>query len=432
MNEDVKKAFEAIAAKKAGYTDLYNYYDGKQPLVYASERLKEVFAGVEVRFTENWCAVVVDSVKERLALTGLTVKGTSQAMLGRLWEDNQLNLEADLVHEAALITGEGFLIAWLDEEGQIQAYFNDPRLCHAFYLSDNPRVMRCAAKMWVNDAEHYQMTLYYPDRLEYYETENKAVNISTWQALRPMEIDSAPNPYGQIPVFHFRTSQRRIKSDLVDVVPIQNGINKLMSDMMVAAEFGAFRQRYVISNVDINKLRNAPNEIWALPAGDGIGQSTQAGEFTATELDNYLKAIEKLAGDIGQITRTPAHYFFRQGGDPSGEALIAMEAPLNKKVMDRMDYFSPVWKAAGAFMLRLGGETAEVRDITPVWAPVETVQPETKARIRLLETQAGLPLVTVLRREGWSEAALAQLEQDRTVEGAQLGNTLLGQFDKGQ
>jgi adenylate cyclase len=49
-----------------------------------------------------------------------------------------------------------------------------------------------------------------------------------------------------------------------------------------------------------------------------------------TTLANALTAIDKMASTIAIITRTPKHYFYSQGGDPSSEALIAMEAPLNQ------------------------------------------------------------------------------------------------------
>ncbi|NIS83046.1 MAG: phage portal protein, partial [Anaerolineales bacterium] len=128
------------------------------------------------------------------------------------------------------------------------------------------------------------------------------------------------------------------------ILDLQDAVNKLLADMMVAAEFGAFKQRWIISYSDPGNMRNAPNEIWALPAGDGAGQQTQVGEFGVTELDNFYDAIDRLATAIGIISRTPRHYFYQQGGDPSGEALIAMEAPLNKKITRHIERFTIVWQ----------------------------------------------------------------------------------------
>jgi hypothetical protein len=426
---DLKQAYDAIIAKNPDLTEAWNYYLGDQPLVYANERLREIFHGVQVKFIENWCSVVVDSLKERLQLIGFQGPEDAQDQLDTIWNDNALSIESDDLHEGALVTGEAFLIIWPDENGQPEIYYNDPRLCHIQYYDDRPREPRYAAKMW-NENDQARMTLYYPDHLEYYEASSKAADIGSVSAFEPAEEPSAPNPYGVVPVFHFKARRQGI-GEIYDVIPIQNGINKLLTDMMVAAEYGAFRQRWVISNSDVETLKNAPNEIWSIPSGDGMGQATSVGEFSPTDLDNYLKAIEHLAMDISTITRMPKHYFSSQGGDPSGEALIAMEAPLNKKAANRIERFSLTWKQAIQFALLILGKSVATTDIEPVWAPVETVQPKTQAEIRVLETQAGIPLQTSLRREGWSDAELEEMAADKQGTAAELGEKLLSAFDRG-
>ena len=65
MATDLDVAVAALTAKKRRYDALWRYYDGEQPLVYSSEA-QEIFSGLEARFTENWCAVVVDSVLDRM------------------------------------------------------------------------------------------------------------------------------------------------------------------------------------------------------------------------------------------------------------------------------------------------------------------------------------------------------------------------------
>ena len=293
-----------------------------------------------------------------------------------------------------------------------------------------------AAKMWVDDGGHYRMTLYYPDQLAYYITNAKAADVTSSGSFH-MNTDEgvegvAVNGYGRIPVFHFRLGNRGYKGDLKDIIPIQNGVNKLLTDMMVAAEYGAFQQRWIISNADLGKLKNAPNEIWNIPAGDGMGQQTSVGAFPATPLDNFLNAIEHLAHDISRISRTPKLYFYSSGGTPSGVALIAMELPLNKKAQDRIERFDPVWRQAMAFALLISGRQVNPKEIIPVWDTVATVQPRTQAEIRLYGVQAGMPLITILRREGWSDEEIDQMIRDKETMQKILGDSLLGQFEKGQ
>jgi hypothetical protein len=126
---DLERAFEALSRKQKIYTRLWDYYDGAHPLTYSSERLKEVFEGKVVSFSQNWCAVVIDAPLDRINLKQLVVANdeTATTKLSTLFEDTELALDSDDVHKAAFVTGEAFVIAWKQEDGTVEAYYNDPR-----------------------------------------------------------------------------------------------------------------------------------------------------------------------------------------------------------------------------------------------------------------------------------------------------------------
>lgn len=414
-NPDVKRAFKALDSKKAGYTAYFDYYDGDQPVLYTANRLQQIFKGIDAVFTENWCAVVVDATKARINLSSITVPPSVADLWQDIWDGSELQLESDDAHESCLVTGESFIVAWPDDDGVPQAYYNDPRLCHVFYSQANPRVKEFAAKWYAEPSGAVKLTLYYPDKLEYY-IANRAP--STYSSFEPdPEEPEALNPYGEIPVFHLRLAKRTVKSDLKSVIPIQNGINKLLADMMVAAEYGAFKQRYVISNSDTaGKLKNAPNEIWHVPAGDGMGQQSQIGQLEPTDLSNYLGAIDNLSLAVSSITQTPKHFFFNQGGNVSGEALIAMEAPLNRKALDRIERFTPVWRDLTRFLLKIAGHTVGEFEIDPIFDQPATVQPLTSAQILQTYRSAGLPLITSARWAGRTAQEIEDLKADLIAE----------------
>lgn len=414
MTTDLERAFKALQAKQENYNQLFAYYDGEQPLTYTATRLKDIFKDLDAYFAENWCSVVIDSTRDRINLRKVEIRNAAASKAWKeIWERTELGLESDDTHEAALVAGEAYVIVWKDAEGNVDVYANDPRLCHIFYDAQFPRKKKYAAKWFVDDKEKLELTLYYADRLEYYISSGKAESVTSAASFSPMKKAKADNPFGQIPVFHFRLAQRKAKSDLKSVIAPQNGINKLLTDMMVTAEFAAFNQRYVISNSEVKgKLKNAPNEVWDLPAGDGIGQQTTVGQFQATDLKNYLDAIDNLATAISSITRTPKHYFFSIGSNLSGEALIAMEAPLNKKAQDRIDRFTPIWKQVVLFMLKVAGFEVKPEEVEIVFDQPETVQPSTEAQTRMANVTAGMPLKTILREEGKSDEFIKQFEKD--------------------
>jgi len=440
MPTDLERAYKNLAGKGPKYDLLWRYFDGDHPLIYSTERLREVFKDIRVRFVENWCAVVIDATMDRINLSGFRVANSDELtdVLNAAFMATELDLDSDDAHLAALVCGEAFIIIWQSEAGELEAFYNDPRQCHIEYEADNPRQKRWAAKWWIDADDKFRLTLYYPDRLEYYVSKGKAENVESVSAFVPAETPTAPNPFGVIPVFHLRRDRRKVQSELASAITLQDAINKLLSDMMVGAEYGAFRQRYVISQADTNTLKNAPNEIWQIPAGDGAGQQTSVGEFGQTDLTYYLTAIDKLATAIAIITRTPKHYLYAQGGDPSGDALIAMEAPLNRKCDRYIERFTATWRKIGAFILQLQGYTVAEADITPQFDKPETVQPRAEADIRQVGVNSGIPLVTMLREEGKDAAWIEQMQKDAQEARKQQQATLAAamvqaqrQFDQG-
>jgi hypothetical protein len=186
--------------------------------------------------------------------------------------------------------------------------------------------------------------------------------------------------------------------------------------MMVAAEFGAFAQRWIISQADAGDLRNDAGQNWWIPAGDGQGQAASVGQFEPAALSGYLDAMDKIASAIAIITRTPKHYFMTTGANISGEALLAMESPLVKKAKSRQKILSAAWQDIAQFMLQLDGYTVDAQDITVTWDRPEAVQPFTEAQTRQLAINSGIPLTTQLMREGWTEAEIQTLIADKKKE----------------
>ncbi len=406
---DLERSYTALMAKVTEYTLAFQYADGNQPLKYSTERLKEAFRDLTTAFSQNWVSVVLNSVLDRMKFLGWSTGEKSiDDRFAEIFEDEQIAIEGYDTHKSTLITGEAFIIAWKENE-EIEVYYNDPRMCHVFYEADNPKVKEFACKWYKDGKNVYHMTLYYEDRLEYYETDPSEQTPNSANSFKPSEIPTADNPYGKIPVFHYMINRHTKVSELTNIVALQDAVNKLFSDMMVSAEFGAFKQRYIISSADIKTLRNAPNEIWQLPTGDGVGQGTEVGEFEGTPLDNYLNAIDKIANSIAIISRTPKHYFYASGSNISGEALIAMEAPLIAKVDQYEEIFTTTWKELGSFLMLLDGQDVEQQDIEEIWAPPQSVQPKTEAETLKILKDTGVPLEVSLRWAGKTEKEIQEI-----------------------
>lgn len=404
---DIEIAYNLIKNKRPELDTLWAYANGEQPLRYSTNRLQEAFNDINAHFEINWCSVIVDATLDRIHLQGFDTRETAvDAKLKQLFANLHLDIEAHEAHNAALATTQGFIIAWKDGD-ETELYYNDPRLCEIVYDSAHPKVKRFAAKWFVMDDERHEITLYYADRIEHWQTDKK--DPRSWKAFTLRTTDT--NPYGVIPVFELQSP-----GEFVKVTTIQDAINKLFSDMMVAAEFGAAPMRWAISQADPGDIKNGPN-VWAwFPAGDGTGQQASVGQFEATQLTNFHDSMDKLANYMAIITRTPKHYLLQFGSNISGEALMTMEAPLTKKVETRQRVFGAVWQEVASFLLKMEGMEVKPADITVIWTRPETVQVYTEAQARQLAVNTGIPLITVLRREGWSDVEIERMQKDQELQ----------------
>ena len=430
MPTDIEYAYAGLQGKQERYEALWDWYQGNHPLVYNASKLREIFKNLDANFSENWCGVVVNTILDRVAIERFQIgdgkNEAAQDALAQLWRSTELELDAYDAHLCALVTGESFIVCGVDDAGDIEAYFNDSRLCHMIYEEAKPHTPRFAAKWYeLTDAEtgsvSTHMTLYYPDRFEYWLANQPRDRLSSSKAFTLQS--TAANPYGEIPVYHLRRERRELSSELADIIPLQAQLNKMLADMMIAAEFGAFKQRYVIASFvgdgTALRLKNSPNEIWTLPGGAEGDQPTSVGEFAATELANYLSAIERSANVIATVAGIPKTLLVATGDVPSGASLRALEAPLIKKAERYANRFEPVWRRVLQWLMMVSGEGAiNPDDIDIIWAETGTTQPEEDATTAKLWVEAGMPLRTALRRQGWGETEMEQLEQDESDEQA--------------
>ena len=428
MATDVELAVKTLLAKQQPYSTAWNYYDGPQPLVYTNDRLAKVFRNITARFANNWISVAVDALLNKLELARFEVLDENGELdekmskrLQDLWTRLGLNGDEEDVETAMLVCGESYVIGWketgADGEGEeIQAFYHDPRACHIFHHADNPKEKRFAAKWWQEPDGRYRLTLYYPDRLEYYVTTKAVKHASelTAKAFIPyMDNVEDPeaganiveNPVGRIPVIHYLLHGRKIKSYISTLVEPQDTINKLLNDMMVTSEFGAFPQRFVITHAGELQLKNAPNLIWEIPAADGEGQDVQVGQLASAQPDVYLQPMESQKEYLAIEAALPRHYFDQQGGTPSGEALIAMEAPLNQRARRIIEKrLIPPYRELAAFLLYLDGvEDIDMFRIKPVFTRPETIQPLTQTIMVQNLTSSGAGLRGAAKAAGYDD-----------------------------
>ncbi|MFZ0324735.1 MAG: phage portal protein [Actinomycetes bacterium] len=365
------------------YSRLGSYYDGRQPLAFGSKKFNEAFAKLFVGFGDNFCRLVVQATEERLTVEGFRIgdpAGDKKAW--RIWQANQMDNQSQKAHREALIKSECSIIVWPGPAGGTPLIrVQKPEEVIVAY-ADDPLERAVALKRWQAPDGRRLATLYYADSLEKYEARAGTSPI-VWQPRRVAgEPWPLPHDLGVVPVVPLVNDpdlDNAGTSEIESVIPLQDALNKELVDMLVASEYGAFRQRWATGleiPVDpetgkaLEPFKVAIDRIWATAAPDA-----KFGEFGQTDLGPYVKAIETLIQHIASTTRTPPHYLLGQAGSfPSGESLKATETGLVAKALRRQRDFGEAWEEVIRIAFRAAGDSkrAGAIDSETIWRDPES------------------------------------------------------------
>ncbi len=380
---------------EAALTRRWQYFTGAHPAIWATQKLQRSFASIVGSMTENYCGLAVQARVTRLAVTGWT--GPDAAAAEGLWAVSRLPQRQDRLFRWAVAYGRAYLL--LAETGDKQELYPAPPTRVGHLVDDaDPNKLRVAGRVQQTQADRSSsstrttVTLYYADQTVTYEGDGTRWEQFTLTS-EAAGLGSVPvqvvTPYGDGPVL------------LDQIIPSQDRINKLASNKLIAAEFGAFRQRVFFTRQQINDgdLRNLPDTAIVLDPDDG---QAKVQEMSATDLSNYDSSKDSEINGLFTIASLPRHMRVNPGTPPSGEAIKADEAPLVEALLDHQREMGEGIVEA----LALAGVDAEPQWRNP--APRnELSEADTVSRYVMM----GVPWqVAVQKFAGWSLAEVQEAE----------------------
>lgn len=431
----IEQALKDIRGRSSRYQLYERYYRGLHRLEFASEKFRNAFGGLFSAFADNLCGIVADAVPDALEVTGFSVE-EGEAKLAdavwKIWQRNHLGLRANEVHKEAAKCGDAYVIVWPNANGEATIYPNRAALCTVRYDAEMPGRTLWGAKLWLTEPDaskrrFVRLNLYFPDRIEKYITVNSQPNglPQKARAFKPFEVTGEawplPNDWGVVPVFHFGNNASVGAmgcSELEPVAPLQDALNKAVLDMLVAMEFAAFKQRWVVGvemgeDKDGNPIPPFVPGVERLWASDN--PDTKFGEFSATDLEQFTKVQNDFRAEIARVSGIPLHYLYLGKGDfPSGEALKKSESRFLKKVTRRQENYGAVWEDAMALALRMegGGDAAR---LFAAWADPA---PETRKELLeglVMEKAIGATEGELLAKAGYGEEDIKQMQAEKAA-----------------
>lgn len=398
MNETIEVAIEQFRNQAGRYRRSSRYYAGEHSLSFATEKFANTFGDLFREFALNLCPAVCDAIKDKLKITGFGVRSeerdrsrTLSADVNEIWRANRMAIRAGEVHKEALKNGDAYVIVWPAADGTVQIFPNSAETCTVGYDEEMPGRVKWAAKYWRTRDKRTRLNLFFPDRIEKFiskdaqdgflpnaesftPTVESARSIASKNAEERDESRTLNNPFGVVPVFHFANNADIGSfgvSELEPAIPVQDGLNKAVLDMLVAMEVCAYRQRWAAGiEIQYDKDGNA-----AAPFMAGIDHlwlaedpDAKFGDFAAADLEQFLKVKDGFRIDIASVTGTPLYYLMPQvRGFPSGESLRKAETRFVAKVRDRQEQFGTVWEDVMTFALRIAGHANAA--VTTEWEP---------------------------------------------------------------
>lgn len=390
------------AERQGRYAMARAYYDGDHPMMFATDKFMTTFGKTLRTVADNLCPAVVDSLADRLKVTGVepdeTVEGADPELATAawsIWQRNRMDVRAPETHQEALLTGDGYALVWPNREGEAVIWSIPACDMAVSYDPNRPGLIRRAARVWFDEEDgRVHVDVFDEELVRRYVTRGprRSSTLSSRTTVREFQAYLSPsdlagdgterNEWGRVPVFHFpnRTHHRYGLTELKDVYPLQDALNKTLCDLLVSNEFAAFRQRWA-TGYDLEA--ETPPEGQA--AGGNVSQygvdrmltssdpATKFGNFDASEARGFLETIENLRSEIARVSGTPLHYLFITRGDfPSGEAMKSAEARFTRKVENRQTAFGNQWEDLLAFALRVeGNEKADGGMLSLEWESAE-------------------------------------------------------------
>lgn len=507
------------------YNHYANYYDGNHDLRISVEKMRNTFGYLFCTFADNLMPTVVDSMAERLEVTGFDLKsqknndrqvmlplnphtlpnspnydanntqngnnggnnnngnGSSRNGANRnngansngvefetldlpqqqktiadkawdLWDTCRMQEVQIQVYLETLISGDSYVVVWPNpkQPGKVCVH---PQKASEFYMEEdreNPGMPLYAAKVW-REKKRIRVTLYFDDRIEKYisiegrKDPKRDTDFEHYIAVTNGETEDwpLPNPYKRVPAFKFSNKSRMGgmgKSELKDVIPLQDALNKALMDLMVAMEFAALQQRWA-TGIEVQKdpvtgesksgFESGMDKLWYSSAPDA-----HFGEFAAADLNAFIQVHDSLRLEIARISRTPLHYFTIQTGNaPSGAALRTIEKPLVAKCETAQVALGDTWEDVTEFMLFVAGDSSNTNQsqLEAIWKPARSEDEKEDLETAVLKESLGVSEMQLQRELGYSNQQIQAMQIEKAskqnYDNQQTLNETTFAFDRG-
>lgn len=411
-HDNLTSILQRLDEKAALYSSLTRYYEGTQPLTFLSPEARASLNDRLSTVSVNIPRLLVDSISERLRVTGCSRPDTWQD-----WTRNDLDTMHRIAHREALLLGDAYAIVWARPDGSPLVTVESATQV-TVQTDPATREVVSAVKRWESkDGVH--AVLYGPDSIE---TWHSPAAGATTIGFR--HVDTIDNPLGSVPVVRLRNGDRLVDSgisEMTDVLPLTDALVKLTTDMLTASEYAARPRRWA-SGVELVEDTEG-NVINPFPDTDRMmiseAHETKFGQLAGTDLAGYEAAVNVVMRQISAVSGLPEHLLGIGGDNPtSADSIRASEAALTAKAEARQGTYGKSWNRVAQLMTAVRhGIDPNTVDVRVTWADPSTrsVAQEADAIVKL-HAAGILPTTYALERLGYDATQIEAIRLARRTE----------------
>jgi hypothetical protein len=444
--------YKRLVDRRPDVTRLFRYYRGDHPLPWADDKIRDAYLALMKIARANWCRLIVQAPAERLRVLGLRFSEEPRGdepsdtdVWRRMWQGNRMDLQSRMIHNAALVARRSFVLVWPRTGRAPRMTAEHPSQVIVDYAPGDPTVRVAALKAFTDaNAGREFCVMWTPDEVRHWWRPWTALTGDTARLVslgggtlhgdwRPWDdpaagiTAAAGNPVGEVPVIEYQAHPEMVDEPMGEldggVTEVQDRINKTVLDRLVTSNFASFRQRWATGleipkddqGNDIEPFQTAVNRLW-------IAEDSEArfGEFSVSDLKNYLDSVEADVQHLAATTRTPPHYLLgQQGAFPSGDSLKATETGLVAKTLEIRDSFTESHEDAARLWLRINGDPRADDDaLSMLWQNPESRSDAELHDAATKKMAVGVPWRSIMEYLGYSPQEIERMDAERAEDAA--------------
>ena len=406
-------------SKQRPKIEAYNaWFDDDQAKPLVPKECNEAYQRLLDMASENWAGMIVTAPAERLRIQGLVFDGDAEGPAWDIWQANGMDADSDLVHLDALISGRSPVMVVEDGDSPVGVSITpeDPRETLVLCEPGSRRKRVAAIKTWVDLEDYSHAAVWTEGRFMAGRSKsNEAHRFGSLDHIDYWDWDETVTGPAEVPIIELHANARTGRmgrSEMASHVKALQAINLLGFDLLLAAEFAAYRQRWVTgleldedeAGKPVKPFKSGVDRLFV-----GEDDKIKFGEFGESDLTNYIKAIEYRVGALAARSKTPAHYVATSISNVSADTIRALESGLVAKCERHQRSFSDPWEDVIRLALRLRGDAgsddmaAEIK-----WADPRTHTDGQLADALTKKQAIGIPQEALWEMDGASPQTIAK------------------------